>query len=144
MWLFEAPSHYVFLYVYKFNLEYGGSSCPYDYLEIRDGNSPSSPVITKSCGSLYYLRIYSSSRFLFVRFHSNGYTQMPGFDAYCYESYGGKKKSIPIFPSCCYEFHFYSHTWVLATKNRFRKCFPNGSREEISKATDGQCTWVAH
>ena len=84
VWLFEAPSHHVFLYVYNFNVEYGGGSCPYDYLEIRDGNSPSSPLINKTCGSLYYMYIYTSSRFLFLRFHSNGYTQMPGFDAYCY------------------------------------------------------------
>ena len=84
VWLIEAPYNYVYLYVYKFNLEYGGSSCSNDYLEIRDGNSPSSPLITKSCGSLYYLRIYTSSKFLFLRFHSNGYTRMPGFQAYCY------------------------------------------------------------
>ena len=84
VWLFEARSQYVHLYVYKFNLEYGGSSCPYDYLEIRDGNSPSSPLLTRTCGSVYYLSIYTSSRFLFLRFHSNGYTQMPGFYAYAY------------------------------------------------------------
>ena len=84
VWLIEAPSKYVYLYIYKFNLEYGGSSCPHDYLEIHDGNSPSSPLITKSCGYLHSPYIFSSSRFLFVRFHSNGYTRMPGFDAYGY------------------------------------------------------------
>ena len=97
MWLFEAPSYNIFLNVYKFNLEYGGGSCPYDYLEIRDGNSPSSPLITKSCGSLNSLYIYTSSRFLFVRFHSNGYTRMPGFDAYCYASQGSKRNQFLYF-----------------------------------------------
>ena len=97
VWLFEAPSYNIFLNVYKFNLEYGGSSCPYDYLEIRDGNSPSSPLITKSCGSLNNLYIYTTSRFLYIRFHSNGYTRMPGFDAYCYRSLGGKRNQFLYF-----------------------------------------------
>ena len=116
MWLFEAPSHNVFLRVYKFNLEYGGSSCPYDYLEIRDGNSPSSPLLTKSCGSLNYLYIYTSSRFLFVRFHSNGYTQMPGFDAYCYAYSGGKKNHFLHFLLVIVNLSFCRMHWPLPCK----------------------------
>ena len=115
-WLIEAPSNYVFLYVYKFNLEYGGSSCPYDYLEIRDGSSSSSPLITKSCGSLYYLRIYTSSKFLVVRFHSNGYTRMPGFDAYCYASYGSKRNHF---------LHLFLHVIINLTSCRMQCLVPS-------------------
>ena len=39
------------LSVNDFRLEGGSSSCPFDYVEIRNGNSESSPLIGKFCGS---------------------------------------------------------------------------------------------
>ena len=82
-WLIEAPvSYYVYLYFYHFSLEYGGSSCPYDFLEIRDGNTLSSPLITKACGSLGYFYLYSSGRFLLLRFRTDGIVQGSGFGGY--------------------------------------------------------------
>ena len=82
-WLIEAPfGYYVYLYFYPFSLEYGGSSCPYDFLEIRDGNTLSSPLITKACGSLGYFYVYSSGRFLLLQFRTDGSVQGAGFAAY--------------------------------------------------------------
>lgn len=85
IWLIESPpGDFVDLRIYAFDLEYGSSSCPWDYLEIRDGNSPSSPLIAKACGSLAYLNIYSTGRFLFVHFHSNSIIGRPGFAAWAF------------------------------------------------------------
>ena len=39
------------LRVDDFRLEGGPSSCPWDYVEVRDGNSESSSLIGKFCGS---------------------------------------------------------------------------------------------
>ena len=82
-WLIEAPfGYHVYLYFYHFSLEYGGSYCPYDFLEIRDGNTLSSPLITKACGSLGYFYMYSSGRFLLLRFRTDGRVQGAGFAGY--------------------------------------------------------------
>ena len=94
-WLIETNAYnYIYLQINQLNLEYGNSNCPNDYLEIRDGNTLSSPLITKMCGSLGYTSIYSSGRFLLVRFVSDGYLQMNGFQAYCYATRYGKKNTF--------------------------------------------------
>ena len=83
-WLIEVPTGYfVLLEINRFNLEYGSGNCPNDYLEIRDGNTSSSPLITRLCGSLPYMYMYGSGRFLFIRFRSDGSIRMPGFQAIC-------------------------------------------------------------
>ena len=82
-WLIEAPfGYHVYVNFYHFSLEYGGSNCPYDFLEIRDGNTLSSPLITKACGSLGYFYMYSSGRFLLLRFRTDGSVQGAGFKVY--------------------------------------------------------------
>ena len=96
-WLFEASyGRYVHLYFANFHLQYGGSHCPYDYVEIYDGNSFSSPLLTRVCGQLeaWTLNLYSSGRFLLVRFHSDSWIQMPGFGGYYYSTSYSKKKSL--------------------------------------------------
>ena len=101
-WLIESrPGYFVRLDIYTFNLEYGFSSCPWDYLEIRDGNSPSSPLIAKACGSLSHLNIYSTGRFLFVRFHSDGIIGMPGFAAWA-RNVNISKRSFCFCCYCCF------------------------------------------
>lgn len=83
-WLIEAPSgSYVQLHIYDFNLEYGGNHCPWDYLEIYDGGTVSSPLLTKACGYLSSFTLYSSGRFLFLRFYSDVIIPMSGFSAWC-------------------------------------------------------------
>ena len=98
-WLIEAPfGYHVYLSISYFSLEYGGSNCPYDFLEIRDGNTLSSPLITKACGSVGYLYIYSSGRLLLLRFRTDGTVQGAGFAAY-YSTVSYRKGYI-------YSFHF--------------------------------------
>lgn len=83
-WLIEAPpGYYVQLHIYDFNLEYGGNNCPWDFLEIHDGSTVSSPLLIKACGYLSSFALYSSGRFLFLRFYSDGVIPMSGFSAWC-------------------------------------------------------------
>lgn len=82
-WLLEAPvGQYIYLYFYSFHLEYGAAHCPWDFVEIFDGNSIYSPKIIKACGQLAPWEMYSSGRFLLVQFYSDGIIPMPGFYAY--------------------------------------------------------------
>ena len=83
-WLIEAPpGYYVQLHIDDFNLEYGGNNCPWDYLAIYDGSTVSSSLITKACGYLSSFTLYSSGRFLFLRFYSDSIIPMSGFSAWC-------------------------------------------------------------
>ncbi|XP_043205584.1 cubilin-like [Amphibalanus amphitrite] len=67
-----------------FNIEVNGSSsvsCPYDYLEVRDGSSPVSPLIDRYCGSQLPPAITASSNELFIKFYSDGEVHRSGFSA---------------------------------------------------------------
>ena len=100
-WLIETTWYnYIHLTIHQFNLEYDGNHCRYDYLEIRDGNTSSSPLITKTCGSVGYIDIYSSGRFLLVRFVSDSSIQMPGFAANCYGFTYSKKTFFALLSEC--------------------------------------------
>ena len=51
-----------------------------DYLEVRDGSSSTSTRIGTYCGT-YALNIFSSGRYLWIRFRSNSLLSYKGFDA---------------------------------------------------------------
>ncbi|XP_074638593.1 uncharacterized protein LOC141897056 isoform X2 [Acropora palmata] len=85
--LIEAPhGHHIYLQFRSFSLEFGAAHCPYDYVDIFDGNSILSFKITRACGPQQNVpcEIYSSGRFLYVKFSSDGSQQYPGFSAYYY------------------------------------------------------------
>ena len=89
--LIEAPyGHHIYLQFRSFSLE-SGSSCGYDYVEIYDGSSQWSPRITRACGQRQNLEIYSSGRFLYVKFSSDGSVQYSGFSAYYYALSNSKR-----------------------------------------------------
>ncbi|KAJ7383305.1 hypothetical protein OS493_029271 [Desmophyllum pertusum] len=80
-WLIEAPiGQYIRLHFKSFHLE-GKASCPWDYVEIFDGNSLSSSRMIKACGQMAPWELFSSGRFLFVRFYSDAIVRRPGFFA---------------------------------------------------------------
>ncbi|RXN26459.1 inactive serine protease PAMR1-like protein [Labeo rohita] len=56
-------------------------SCRYDYVEVRDGDSPKSPVIGRYCGDENPSPIRSSGNSLHIRFVSDGYNNYDGFFA---------------------------------------------------------------
>ncbi len=69
-------------------------SCRYDYVEVRDGDSPKSPVIGRYCGDESPLPIRSSGNSLHIRFVSDGYNNYDGFFATFQEVSGTKNQSI--------------------------------------------------
>ena len=101
-WLIEAPSgHIIYVYISYFHLESGGSSCPYDYLEIYDGSSSSSSLLYKSCGHQSAWSFSSSSQYLYFRFHTDGSVTDTGFAAECQAVADNSKTSI-VFPFYTY------------------------------------------
>jgi len=77
------PGQYIYLYFSSFHLEYGSAYCPWDFVEIFDGHSEqSSSKIIRACGQLAPWTVYSSGRFLLVKFYSDNIIMMPGFSAY--------------------------------------------------------------
>ena len=98
--LIEAPhGHHIYLQFRSFYLEYGGAHCPYDYVEIFDGNSAWSSKITRACGQRQNApcEIYSSGRFLYVKFYSDGSAQYSGFSAYYYALSNSKRITYLTF-----------------------------------------------
>ena len=62
-----------------FDLEYG-SMCQYDWLEVRDGNASSYPLIgNQLCGDKIPEAIIAKGSTLFVRFSSDGSESKTGF-----------------------------------------------------------------
>ncbi|CAL1537016.1 unnamed protein product [Lymnaea stagnalis] len=53
--------------------------CEYDYLEIREGNKKTDPLIGKYCGLNYPKKLNSKANQLFFRFVSDSETQRKGF-----------------------------------------------------------------
>ncbi|GAA6080747.1 dorsal-ventral patterning tolloid-like protein 1 isoform X1, partial [Tachysurus ichikawai] len=56
-------------------------SCAYDYLEVRDGLSESSPLIGRFCGYDIPEDIRSTSNTLWMKFVSDGTVNKAGFAA---------------------------------------------------------------
>ena len=53
----------------------------WDYVEVRDGHSPFSPLIGHFCGSTIPSPVRSSSNFMWVKFYSDATTNQAGFAA---------------------------------------------------------------
>lgn len=93
-WLIEAPfGQYIYLHFASFHLEYGNAFCPWDFVEIFDGNSVYSTKIIRTCGQLAPWLMYSSGRFLLVKFYSDEIIMMPGFSAF-YQAVSYSKRNI--------------------------------------------------
>lgn len=65
------------------------SSCTFDYVEIRDGNGETDPLIGKYCGSTLPTPITSTSNSLWIRFKSDGSVNRAGFRALYEVACGG-------------------------------------------------------
>ncbi|CAH1274043.1 CSMD3 [Branchiostoma lanceolatum] len=64
----------------SFDLESGGSSCPYDYLDVYDGLSTAAPRLARLCGSSAHT-IFTTGRNAFVVFRTDGSVTGSGFSA---------------------------------------------------------------
>lgn len=55
--------------------------CQADYVELRDGDSESSPLVGRFCGSNGPMIRYGTTNKFWVKFHTDGKVQKRGFEA---------------------------------------------------------------
>ncbi|CAH1121617.1 unnamed protein product [Ceutorhynchus assimilis] len=72
------PGSQIMLKFTNFTLE-SYSSCRYDWLEVRNGGTSSSPLIGKYCGNTYQKTIPSHTNKLYLKFNSDMSKTGPGF-----------------------------------------------------------------
>ena len=81
-WLIKAPStQKVLIYFTIFDLE-DSSQCQFDSVSIFNGLHIYAPLLSKTCGSSLPLPVYSSGRYLYMRFKSDGSFSGKGFVAH--------------------------------------------------------------
>ncbi|KAI0235182.1 Exoskeleton protein RP43, partial [Lamellibrachia satsuma] len=77
--ILSACSQRVRLHFYRFNLEFGGPPCPYDWVKIYDGSDATAPLIGTYCGTTVPGDIVSTGRAVFVSFASDYSVIRSGF-----------------------------------------------------------------
>ncbi|KAH9281792.1 Tolloid-like protein 1 [Echinococcus granulosus] len=81
IWKIVVPTGFsVALAFQSFDIE-KHDNCVYDYLEIRDGLSESSPVLKKLCGSNLPTPIKSTNNMMYIKFVSDSSVEKQGFTA---------------------------------------------------------------
>ncbi|XP_030569623.1 cubilin homolog [Drosophila novamexicana] len=79
-WLIRAPlGSRIELIVKNFTLEASSDACYADYLEIRNGDQPTSPLIGRYCGDRIPPRLPSYGNVLYVHFESDYGVEEAGF-----------------------------------------------------------------
>ena len=80
-WKITVPSDYqVALKFQSFEIE-NHDNCVYDYLEVRDGHEPTSPLIGVYCGYNIPEDIKSTGSKMWIKFVSDNSVQKAGFSA---------------------------------------------------------------
>uniref|UniRef100_A0A8C3CRJ2 Cubilin n=1 Tax=Cairina moschata TaxID=8855 RepID=A0A8C3CRJ2_CAIMO len=88
VWLIRAPGSTVEFNVLSLDIE-SYSSCDYDKLIIRDGDTSLSPVLATLCGQEPPGPVRSTGETMFIHFVSDGSITGAGFNATYYKSCGG-------------------------------------------------------
>ncbi|XP_034025114.1 cubilin [Thalassophryne amazonica] len=79
--ILKAPQNsYISFFFNNFDLE-THSSCNYDYLEVRNGSTPDSPLIGRFCGNTLPNPIFPQSNLLYLHFRSDVSLARDGFEA---------------------------------------------------------------
>uniref|UniRef100_A0A8C4TJD6 CUB domain-containing protein n=1 Tax=Erpetoichthys calabaricus TaxID=27687 RepID=A0A8C4TJD6_ERPCA len=76
----QSPGQVVTFSFESFDIE-GSSTCSFDYVELRDGTSVSSPLIGKYCGTQMPPAAQSTQRSMYVRFVTDSSVSNHGFTA---------------------------------------------------------------
>ncbi|XP_074662509.1 uncharacterized protein LOC141915029 [Tubulanus polymorphus] len=123
IWTIQAPlNHQVKLIIMAVHGEVGSDGTCNDYLEVRDGNA-SAPLLFHSCSSTSNVTLYSSSRWMWMKFFSNYMTTNYGFKSVFSFSY----KAAPPMTT----------DYVVDCKG-FQYTCPNKECISISYMCDGQ------
>ncbi|XP_059183305.1 cubilin [Centropristis striata] len=79
-WVINQPEGYVVtLNFLSFDVE--GNSCRYDFVEVRDGSTPSSPLLGTFCGVQMPPRLQSTQKSMYIRFKTDSSVSNHGFEA---------------------------------------------------------------
>ncbi|KAM6953504.1 cubilin [Aplochiton taeniatus] len=79
--ILKAPQNSsISLFFNSFDLE-SHTSCSFDYLEVRNGSTPDSPLIGKFCGGTLPNPVFPGSNQLYLRFKSDFSSTRDGFEA---------------------------------------------------------------
>ncbi|XP_021476232.2 cubilin [Oncorhynchus mykiss] len=79
-WVINQPQGYVVtLNFLTFDIESG--SCVYDFVEVRDGSTVSSPLIGTYCGNTMPAMLQSTQRSMYIRFKTDSSVSNHGFTA---------------------------------------------------------------
>ncbi|KAM7390891.1 hypothetical protein PAMA_008881 [Pampus argenteus] len=79
-WVINQPEGYVVkLNFLSFDIE--GGSCQFDFVEVRDGSTSSSPLLGKYCGAEIPPMLHSTQRSLYIRFKTDSSISNHGFEA---------------------------------------------------------------
>ncbi|CAG0898496.1 unnamed protein product [Cyprideis torosa] len=79
VWIAVAPEEYQVALKFTFFETENHDDCRYDYLEIRDGGAPDSPLIGKFCGYKIPEDIKSTGNLLWLKFASDDSVERGGF-----------------------------------------------------------------
>ncbi|XP_077733464.1 scavenger receptor cysteine-rich domain-containing protein DMBT1-like [Canis aureus] len=96
VWDIEVPNNYHVTVVFKDVQLEGG--CNYDYIEVFDGPSHSSPLIARVCDGAKS-SLTSSSNFMSIRFVSDGSVTRKGFQANYYSSPSNDNTKLLCLPN---------------------------------------------
>lgn len=79
---FAAPPNHLIKLDFRnvFNIELS-PDCEFDYLEVHDGQHGFATELGRFCGTDFPPIIYSSDRYLWLRFHSDENIEYEGFQA---------------------------------------------------------------
>lgn len=73
------PGHVVRLHVHEFDMEVSDLTCKYDWFEVRDGPFGYSPLLGRYCGGKSPLILISTTRYVWLGFHSDDTVEAGGF-----------------------------------------------------------------
>ena len=81
-WTIKAASgHNIWLNFSLFDLQFE-MTCRYDVVEVRDGHDVSGTLLGRYCGFQAPFTVYSSDRYMWIRFKTDSDINLPGFQAF--------------------------------------------------------------
>ena len=76
-----AAAHSIWLNFSSFHLEFE-TTCRFDVVEVRDGHNVSGTLLGRYCGFQAPFTVYSSDRYMWIRFKTDWHINLPGFQAF--------------------------------------------------------------
>ncbi|XP_044096607.1 deleted in malignant brain tumors 1 protein isoform X3 [Neovison vison] len=138
LWDIEVQNNYRVTVIFR-DVQLEGS-CSYDYIEVFDGPSHSSPLIARVCnGSVRPLT--SSSNFMSIRFVSDGSITMRGFQADYYSSPSEENTKLLCLPnhmqasvrrSYLQSLGYSATDLVISPRNESSQCQPLITASQVS------------